>query len=475
MRRLVRIGLVLVGLVAMTVWLAPMIAGSKWVYDPIVQSFARDKLDLKIGRVSLSWFRPIVLSQITVSEWPTPNSPPPTPLLTLDSVETDRGLLSFLWNRNQLGRLVLNEPKIDIALLEDDSNLRRIIRALKGSNNSDEGSSQSPEVEKDTKAFDIDVSLRNMSVLVSKDGLREPLVVVPPFNADVAYRSVSQDPIVKVAATKVLDQVRLTPELVKLGLDHAAPLLAKSAWFDGRVSLDVSDLTIPVDHPIDAIGAASLTMHQVRTGPTEPLIIEAIEFLSRLRNRPDDRMELVFVDGSKIDVSIQETRVTHSGLEAGLPQLDERLQISSSGSIGLSDKGVDIEIQVPVPVEQLARRDAVKQLGVPRLRIPVHGTLTEPMVDWNEFRKDSGLLLAMMAGQLEDQAPILGGVLGSLGGVAEGNADDAIAAASEMLQELRERRQRRREAEREGSPPAEEDRPATRRPVLDALRRSLGR
>jgi hypothetical protein len=449
----------------------PTLLGSKWIYDPLIQSFAKDKLDLDITEVRLRWFSPLQLQGITVSE-PTDQEKAGTfqPLLTVSSIKTDRGLLSYLLSGRKLGRIEIVEPKIDIAMLDNSTNLERLVDSIRRT--SEAPTSESNQAK---PKLDIDVVVLRASIEVNEENGNAPFVVVPPFDLSLQYRAADQEPTLTIAPAKVLDQVIMTPELVRLGLGHAVPLLAKSAWFDGRVSLESAEIVVPLEHPIDSKGEAKITLHEVRAGPTEPLIVEAIELISRLRKKPAS-FELVFVNGTQVDVEMENQRITHSGLEAGLPRVDERLQFSSSGSVGIVDRSLDLMLLVPVPVQQIARREAVQELGVPKLRVPVGGTLDAPVFDWNLMRKDSGLLLAMMAGQLDGEAPITSAVLNTLGGVAEGQADDAIAAAADLIRSIREKRQKAKEDAANHPPDGNqppEDEPTTRRPFLDALRKAI--
>lgn len=460
---------------------APSLIGTKWVYEPIIRSFAQDRLLLEIDHIKLGWFRPIEASGIVVSDLqdasapdisPSPASAINTkPLLSIQSIRADRGLLGFLLGGRKLGRIEIIEPRVDISLLEEGSNLERLMQSI-------QRSQQKPAPNQPTKAnpppkLDLQIAIRSASVHVEQVGGEGPLMVVPPFDVTADYFGTGDTPQVVVEPTTLLDEVELTQELVRLGLGKAVPLLSKSAWFDGRVSLSSEKITIPLERPIDTTGRTKIVLHQVRTGPSEPVVIDAIEFLARLRNKPA-ALELVFVDGSQLEVSIQDRRVFHSGLEAGLPKVDERLQFSSSGSVGLDDRSLDMTLLVPVPVEQLALRDKVKELGVPRLRVPVKGFLDQPQVDWNLMRKDSGLVLAMMAGQLEGEAPILSNVVGSLGIVAEGQTDEAIAAAAELLKSIRDRRKLlAAESQGQEDTKASSEDAAGKRPLLDALRKAI--
>ena len=470
-RLLARIAVVLTLLIGL-VLIAPSVISTSWIYEPIVSAFAKDRFALKIGEVRLSWFRPIEVQAITLAEF-TPDSEQNNlnPLLTIDSIKTDRGLLSYLINGRQLGKITIQSPVVDIDLLENESNLQRVVQAIQRSTNDSNAKTKKAEV-------DVDVSIIGMSVHVERTGSSEPLVVVPAFDTELSYRASGQEPILEIKPTQILKETVLTQELVQLGLGHAVPLLAKSAWFDGRVSLSCGVVSVPLDHPIDSRGSATLVMHEVRTGPSEPLVVDAISLLSTLRNK-DIPAELVFVNGSSVEIGLENKTVSHSGLEAGLPTVDERLQVSSAGTVGLEDKALNLLVKVPVPVEQLAQREKVKELGVPQLALPIRGTLDKPELDWTAFRKDSGSVLSLMAGQLQTDAPVVSGVVGALGGVAEGKADEAIEAAAALVKQLRERRQKKLEENSNGaesnagSQEGDDATKPSRRPVLDALRRAI--
>jgi len=82
----------------------------------------------------------------------------------------------------------------------------------------------------------------------------------------------------------------------------------------------------------------------------------------------------------------------------------------------------------------------------------------------------------MMAGQLDGEAPITSAVLNTLGGVAEGQADEAIAAAADLIRSIREKRQKAKEQSATNPPDVKqspEEETANRRPLLDSLRKAL--
>ena len=457
----------------------PTMLGSKWIYDPLLKRLANDDFELGIDSVKLSWFSPLEFQGITVRQTIPPDSEPfsSAPLVSIRSIQSNRGLLGYLLNGRNLGRIQINEPKLGIALLEDGSNVERLIHAL----NNSQTQTQSQANAKSQPKLDLDIAIRGLSVQVEPPDGGKIIEVVPPLNGDISYRALNVEPQVIVGPTQLLDQAELTPELVRLGLGLAIPLLSKSAWFDGRVSLATQEIRIPLDRAVQSTGEAVLTLHQVRSGPSEPLIIGALDALANLRGKEPNH-ELVFVDGSQVTVKVADERVFHTGLEAGLPKLDQRLQISTEGYVGLSDRSLDLKVEIPIPLEQLARRESVQRIGVPRVKLPIGGTLDHPEVKWDAMRGDSATLLAVIAGTLKNEAPVTSSIVDVIGSVTEGQADQAIEAAASFVRMLRERRSQNNANANANLPsdpktPAaeKESEPVRRTPLRDALRRALKR
>jgi len=444
----------------------PTMLGSKWIYEPIIQRLAKDQFKLEIGAVKLSWFGSLEFDQIQISQTVdglVPNEFPP--LVTIRAIKSNRGLLGYLVNGRNLGRVEILEPKLDIALLEDGSNLERLVTSIEGDQ------SKETTQKKSKPKLDLDLAVRRLSVQVKPMDGGKTIQVIPPMDADISYRALDQDATLVIQPMQVLDHAVLTPELIRLGVGLAVPLLAKSAWFDGRISLTTKEIHVPLAKPIESTGEAKLTLHQVRSGPSEPLIVGALDALARLRGKEASH-ELVFVDGSEVAVQVAEGRIFHSGLEAGLPQLDPRLQIATKGYVGLVDRSLDMIVEIPVPIEQLARRDKVQQLGVPRVKLPVGGTLDDPEIKWDIMRGESALLLASIAGRLQSDSPLTSTIVDAIGDVTEGKADEAIATAVDFVKNLRQRRtQEKADKDEEVLPSNEAKEPEKRRPFRDALKK----
>lgn len=465
----------LLAIVGVVVFL-PTILGSKWVYAPLLERLAREKFSLTLETVRLSWWSPIEFHDIELSQTqPSDASSPSRPIVSIRSIKSDSGLLGYLWNGRNLGRIEIEKPRIDIAILEDETNLEKLIQSIQGAE-LDPDSNKDLKRAKSLAKLNLEVLVRGLSVHVVSEDPQSEIEVVPEFDIDFSYSAMGANPQVLVKPAKILQEVKITQELIALGLDRAIPFLAKSAWFDGSVSLTTSGFTVPLDAPAKIAGEAELTLHEVRSGPSEPLVVGALEAIARMRDK-EPMHELVFVDGARIMIQVKDERVFHSGLEAGLPRLDPRLQLASEGYVGLVDQSLDLRVEVPVPVEQIARRESVKKLGVPKVTLPIGGTLDQPEVKWETMRGDSAAVLALIAGRLQTEAPLASSVVDALGGVTEGQADQAISAAVDLVKQIRDRRAKNREAaekEQDVAPDSSErPEPAPRRPFRDALKKAI--
>ena len=458
------LGVVGIGLLVF-IFALPTILGSRWIYDPLIQRLALQQFTLDIESVQLSWFSSLEFQGISISQSDSVKSAPP--LISIRSIKSNRGLLGYLINGRNLGRVEILDPRIDIALLEDGSNLERLVKSIEGNQ---AGTSPKP---KSQPKLELDLAVRGLSVQIEPvDGSRS-IQVVPPMNADMSYRALKEEAILIIQPMHVLDQAELTPELVRLGVGLAVPLLAKSAWFDGRISLNTEEIRVPLALPVDSKGAATLTLHQVRSGPSEPLIVGALDALANLRGKEASH-ELVFVDGSQVVIQVSDGRVFHSGLEAGLPKLDPRLQIASQGYVGLVDRSLDLSLEIPIPIEQFARREKVQQLGVPRVKLPIGGTLDDPEIKWDAMRGESAMLLSLITSKLQTDAPITSTIVEAIGEVAEGKADEAIVTAVDFVRNLRQRKAQENANKSDEVLPTEKKKEAEpRRPFRDALKKVI--
>ena len=71
------------------------------------------------------------------------------------------------------------------------------------------------------------------------------------------------------------------------------------------------------------------------------------------------------MDVTQVRVSLDNGFVRYEGMRFGLPRLDPRLQLVTSGQVGIVDRSMDLGLEFPVPLEWLARTVEVRAVGVP--------------------------------------------------------------------------------------------------------------
>jgi len=463
----------------------PSILGSKWLYQRLVDQLAIEGFRLNVDSAEFSWFNPLGLRGIRLEQVDAPGGEQTRApgksksLLSIESIASNRSLLGYLFYGRDLGKITIIKPKLDVELLENSSNIEKLVRSIENSTLASKQSSS-----KSKPKIDLQVIVDDLSVEVRGQETGDDLLVIPPVDLDLRYQAIESDARLVFAPTTLLDQVQVTQELVRLGLGRAIPLLAKSAWFDGRISLHVDKLEIPLEEPALAKGRAEMTLHEVRSGPSEPIVINILDMISKFR-KTEIPHELVFIDGSIIQVQLADGRVEHQGVQVGLPKIDQRLQLSSAGSVGLLDKEIQVGLGIPVPLEMLARRESVQQIGIPQVTLPIRGTLDAPYVDLKSLRGDSADLLSLVSAALGDEAPGTAALIEAASGLADGKADEAISAAVDLIKELRQRRQDRKARSGSGSEPGanppndsnsqdSDKQQSPKRPLRDALKNILG-
>lgn len=448
----------------------PNLLSSRVVYGRLLDRLRAEQFRLNVESMSLSWLAPIRLTGISIEQEGKQGSK----LLQIREVRSEKNLLPFLLSRRQLGRWEVIEPEIDVKLLQDGSNVQDLARAI--------GGDKPKTAEKNAPArVDVEVGIRRASVVVRKADGSSPLVVVPPLDCDLSYSWAEGEPIVDVQPTQWLSRVKLTPELMNIGLELALPALADATWLDGEVSLRSGAIHLPLNRLVESKGDATISLHDVRAGLQKAEMIAVANMLARLVGQ-EGKSELSFINGSEVLVQVENGFVSHEGMRLGLPRVDQRLQIATSGRVGMLDRSLQGMMEFPVPLQWLARNEDVRNLGVPTVSLPISGTLDEPTIEWTAMRQESAELLALIRNQLGDNSAVKTAAVATLEGLASGKGDDAIRATADLVGQLRELR-RKRVAQDEQTNPENQDKQSeavnpyqtegSRRGPLERLRRRL--
>ncbi len=101
-------------------------------------------------------------------------------------------------------------------------------------------------------------------------------------------------------------------------------------------------------------------------------------------------------------------RVWHDGLEFGVPlaKPGQRLDVHSSGSVGVEDMSLDVQLALPIPADLPQDRPLVAALAGKSVSIGIGGVLGEPKVNFNgSIKAMAGEVAADLIDRIRNGAP----------------------------------------------------------------------
>ena len=307
-------------------------------------------------------------------------------------------------DRSDLGRFRIEQPRLDVVLSEQGSNLGQV---FVGRRQKDKPAAAPPDLALGIELIDGSLSFR---------GLDSPRAwTAEPINFSLALEpsSASPDgrPQLVIEPATVLPHTRVTPEVCQDLLKYIAPILADATQVSGDFSIEVDRWRFPLDDPSRGEGSGRLTIHSLDVGPG-PLVAE----LAKLLKVPP---KLLVVEESPVTFRMADGRIYHDDLTFRI----ERLTIHTRGSVGL-DKSLRMTAEVPMPAHLLGEGPVASALAKQTLTIPIAGTLSQPRID-AEAMGESGLKL--LSGTLGDllqgeKKVDLGGLLDAIRDRAADNA-----------------------------------------------------
>ena len=182
---------------------------------------------------------------------------------------------------------------------------------------------------------------------------------------------------------KVIDQVRLSPELCSSWLKFVMPLLADAAEVEGKFSLDVAGGSLPLMTPTsgEMSGAVGVHRAQVRPGPASMQIvglIDQIRSVIRQRAAGDPQRERVWMElpEQSVDFKLTQGRMHHRALTIQIQDVTLR----TSGFVGM-DETLNLTAEFVIPDDWIGNTKLLAGLKGKSIRIPIGGTLSRPVPD----------------------------------------------------------------------------------------------
>ena len=189
---------------------------------------------------------------------------------------------------------------------------------------------------------------------------------------------------------KVIDQVRLSPEMCRGWLKFVAPLLADSTQVDGKISFDMNGASLPLLAPMTGRLEGILAIHraQVTPGPLGLQIIGSIDQIRSIimRRQPGDPNDpgnprvWIELPEQNVPVKLADGRAFHEGLTL----LVKNVTVRTSGSVG-SDETLSLIAEIDIKDEWLGNSKVLAGLKGQSIRIPIAGTLSRPKPDPRAF------------------------------------------------------------------------------------------
>jgi hypothetical protein len=201
----------------------------------------------------------------------------------------------------------------------------------------------------------------------------------------------------------LVENVRISPEMCSNWMKYVAPLLANATRAEGRFSVTLDGAKVPLADQTRSDAKGQLVIHSAKVGPgplAQQILSIAQDVKSVIDGRPpgstasqDSTWLIVPVQTVQFDV--RDGRVGHQRLVVHAGDL----QIVTSGSVGL-DESLALVVEVPIRDQWVAGRKYVDALKGTVIKVPVHGTFSQPRIDNRALRDLSRQMLRGAAGRV---------------------------------------------------------------------------
>ncbi|MFN6190846.1 MAG: hypothetical protein ACK54F_03910 [Planctomycetia bacterium] len=356
----------------------------------IAQAVPELQADVTIGKAQIGWSGPIVIEDIRVV--PRNGARPP---VSIKRIEGSHGLAAMLLSLGDLGRFRVEGLEADIVFdANRDSNLTGLVLSPPPATG-DTGRA-GPRKSPVRVRFEVDDAIAKIAGPWAPDAWVSDPTDIKARLAPSPDGNFSEWTVDRV---QLLEDARLEANVAQGVLAYIAPVMADATRTSGRFSLKIDGATFPVGAPEAARLAGSLAMHEVDLGPG-PLATNVMQSLPGRLQLPTS---VRIADDSNVEFHLADRRVWHKGLEFGLPlaKPGQRLDINSSGSVGLDDKSLDLKLALPIPADLPGDRPLLASLAGKSISVGIGGMLGEPKVNFDgSIRATAGEVAAELIDRL---------------------------------------------------------------------------
>jgi translocation and assembly module TamB len=241
------------------------------------------------------------------------------------------------------------------------------------------------------------VKTNPIELAVSDGRLRlAPQVLLTPAPAELVH-----------GQAKVIERVKVTPQMTATWLKFIAPALAEATETRGELSLDLTGAKVPLFTPQTASAVGRLDIHTLQVTPGPParaviLLAEQIRALVERRPPPAELSRnptLLAIDDQQIDFRMAGGRVVHQGMTMNVGDVT----IRTSGWVAF-DETIGLVAEIPIKAEWVQKTPALASMQGQTLQIPIGGTLRRPQIDPRAWQQVLSIFAQGAArGLIEDQ------------------------------------------------------------------------
>ena len=383
--------------------IAPTVLTATTMRNNLLQSaFSNHELSAEAESATGGWFAPLAFQRVEIKSADDRFS------WTVKEIQTSKGLLSFITDPDQVGDIRLTDSHVSISL--DDEGNWPFSKASKSSNSE--------------FAFHIE----NGSLQINAPWRKVPIVEVGKLtingkiekDAD-GQRRLHVDPM------QILDHEPLSESHTQQNLALIAPVLSQSTELSGSASVWLDEINIPIEPTVMTDPDMALdTSTQEDINRDFPIRGRAeFHFLdARLKETWTKQLTAIIgqVSGaaipsqiqvlkdSKIEFSVTNKGIHHSGMVFLLPELAKEFSITSSGSVHL-DETIDLLLQLNVP--KIAQTGGpflamLTQIASMPIQLRVLGTVAKPKLQLPEGMNLLGALTNQVSpAQYTEDSPAL--------------------------------------------------------------------
>ena len=198
-----------------------------------------------------------------------------------------------------------------------------------------------------------------------------------PLNAPALALQIEKGPL--------LENIHLSPELCQGWIKYAVPVLGDSTQTEGRFSASLTNEGfIPLANPaaMTAAGQLAIDSAQMKPGRLANAFLDVVKQIKSLVKGapaggvlPADQT-LIRLDRQTVNVQVANGRVYHQNLKMVVTDIP----ITTTGSVGF-DETLSLTAEIPIADDWVTQNRMLAGLKGQTLKIPVSGTLSQPVFD----------------------------------------------------------------------------------------------